>query len=284
MMKELTLEETRQIQIQILNIVDDYCTKKHITYWLDSGTLIGAVRHGGYIPWDDDIDLGMFRTDYDRLMHGFNAVNPRYQLRCVENDPDFCYVQGKVLDLSTVLFEPDLNGEKLAVNIDIFVYDNAPDDPALVRALYDRRDKLRNWNSRRNYKGKIPGSVIRRVASRTLRTVIKVFPKGYYLRKLALNAKTYADQETKALGNFQGYSRPIIDKQLLADFTPHLFEGRYYPIPTRYSEYLDLFYIKYNFRELPPPEKRVSHHSFRAFLAESSSVSSAEGGSNDKGE
>ncbi len=283
-MKELSLDELKQTQLRILNVVDDYCSANRIIYWLDSGTLIGAVRHGGYIPWDDDIDLGMLRPDFERFLKNFNEKDPRYQIRCIENDPSFCYAQGKVLDLSTVLYEPDLDGEKLAVNIDIFVYDNAPANPELIRAIFDRRDKLREWSRRRVSKGIAPGNVLRKLASVVVHTAIKVFPKGWFLRKLVENARRYEQTETTAYGNFIGYSRTVIDKQLLNEFTPHQFEGRSYPIPVRYSEYLDLFYTKYNFREFPPPEKRVSHHHFRAFLADPSSVSSAEERSNDKGE
>lgn len=66
-MREILLDELKDRQIAILDVVDAFCRENNINYWLDSGTLLGAIRHGGYIPWDDDIDIGMLRPDYDRF-------------------------------------------------------------------------------------------------------------------------------------------------------------------------------------------------------------------------
>ena len=67
-MREILLDELKKTQIEILDVVDTFCRENNINYWLDSGTLLGAIRHGGYIPWDDDIDMVMFRDDYDKLV------------------------------------------------------------------------------------------------------------------------------------------------------------------------------------------------------------------------
>ncbi|MEE0804616.1 MAG: LicD family protein, partial [Prevotellamassilia sp.] len=66
-----SIQELRQLQIDILNTVHQFCQERGITYFLSSGTLLGAVRHGGYIPWDDDIDLYMPRESYDRFIREF---------------------------------------------------------------------------------------------------------------------------------------------------------------------------------------------------------------------
>lgn len=114
-MREILLDELKDRQIAILDVVDAFCRENNINYWLDSGTLLGAIRHGGYIPWDDDIDIGMLRPDYDRFLAMFNKLNKQYQVFSVENDINFPYPFGKVLDTHTVLYEPNEQGVKLSI-------------------------------------------------------------------------------------------------------------------------------------------------------------------------
>ena len=106
-MRRIYIDELKKIQINILDQVADFCNKNDISYWLDCGTLLGAVRHKGYIPWDDDVDIGMFRSDFDRFLNLFNQSNERYKVYNIENNNEFYYPFGKVLDTTTILYEPD---------------------------------------------------------------------------------------------------------------------------------------------------------------------------------
>ena len=74
MKKDISVEELKMIQLKILDSIDDFCKKNGIQYFLFSGTLIGAVRHKGYIPWDDDVDICMKRKDYNRFFSEFNEI------------------------------------------------------------------------------------------------------------------------------------------------------------------------------------------------------------------
>ena len=117
-LRRIEQDELKKIQIEILNVVSTFCEKNDIRYWIDCGTLLGAIRHKGYIPWDDDIDIGMLRPDYDRFMQLFNQENERYKFYSIENNTKFLCPHGKVLDTSTILYEPNKKGNKLSVNID----------------------------------------------------------------------------------------------------------------------------------------------------------------------
>ena len=113
--REISPAELKTIQLDILDAVAEFCEARGIHYFLDSGTLLGAVRHKGYIPWDDDIDIAMPREDYDRFMKVFNSEQQRYRFCCPEIDPEFYYGYGKIVDPKTVLYEPDEDGKKTAV-------------------------------------------------------------------------------------------------------------------------------------------------------------------------
>ena len=138
-MRKMIVEEVKARQIQIYKTVASFCEQHNISYWIDSGSLIGTIRHKGYIPWDDDIDIGMLRPDFERMKREFNLFNDRYRFTCIDIDESSFTAYGKVLDTNTILYEPDENGYRSCINVDIFVYDNAPDNAIALKMMYGRR-------------------------------------------------------------------------------------------------------------------------------------------------
>lgn len=261
-MKRLDIEAVKKIQLEILSVVDAFCKENRIQYWLDSGTLLGAIRHRGYIPWDDDVDIGMLRDDFDAFIATFNARNSRYQVICNEVQKDCYYPYAKVIDTHTVLYEPDENGLKLSVNIDIFVYDATPGGKKAEKQ-YDRRDLFAKLNvlqflyypSKKRFK-------------KMLRILIyhglKLFPKGYFSSRIVRNSKKYAKTDAHMVGNFTSATRILCDKSVFDSFVLKEFEGKEYPVPVGYDAWLTAFYGDY--MQLPPLEKRVTHHQFKAYI------------------
>lgn len=266
-MRELTLNELKELQISILTYVADFCEKNEIRYWIDSGTLLGAIRHKGYIPWDDDIDVGMLREDYDKFSKLFDQQSSKYRFVCIENTPDFYLPHGKVCDINTVLYEPDENGYKSAVNIDIFVYDNAPDDKKALRKMYARRDKLRKIHFTLTTDVVMRGDPVKYVVKSARKALYKlIYGKKELIREMVTNSKQYADLSTACVGNFTSYTRMSCNKHVFRDFVNVEFEGLQFKAPIGYDEWLRSFYGDY--MTLPPVEKRVSHHSFKAYFKE----------------
>jgi len=264
-MRKLTLKELKETQICILTYVADFCERNKIRYWIDSGTLLGAIRHKGYIPWDDDIDIGMLREDYDKFSKLFNAHESQYRFVCLENSADFYVPHGKVCDKNTILYEPDENGQKLAVNIDIFVYDNAPDDEAELKEMYDKRDFWRKVYWRQNSYIDKKGNIVKIILKYMRRAVYRVRYKNRNpIQEMIQNSKKYMMCQTRNVGNFTSFTRMSCDKSVFASFIEVEFEGKKYKAPIGYDEWLRSFYGDY--MKLPPEEKRISHHRFVAYM------------------
>ena len=263
-MKEIKEEELKKIQLDILKYLDSFCRKNHINYMLDYGTLLGAVRHGGYIPWDDDIDISMLREDYDKLMKLSSKMDSRYKFYCYETDKDCCITYGKVLDTRTILYEPNKeNGTKTSVFIDVFVYDNKPNDIEYAKKSYKQYIKYKRLNDLQMYssfynKKRIKYNFIRY----PFHLFLQIFPKRYFVKRNIKIHKKYANIDT-------GYIAPsghLCKKELAQDLIEMEFEGYKFLVPREYDLWLKLIFGDY--MKLPPVEKRVSHHCFEAYYKE----------------
>ena len=268
--KQLTLEELKKHQLGILDAVASFCDQNGISYYLSGGTLLGAVRHKGYIPWDDDIDICMMRTDYERFIRTFNLSNDRYKVWTIENNPSFMREYGKVLDTRTVLFEPDEKGKKLSVNIDLFINDSAPTDDVLVNKMYDRRDKLRSANIKREQSKYQKVTGFHSLWYYICGVFRRMIPERYYILELVKNAKKCRDPESEFIGDFSGYyhgqPRVKVKRELFVKMERLEFEGKEYRVPAGYDVWLTALYGDY--MTLPPKEERVSHHRFIAYSLE----------------
>lgn len=265
-MREILSDELKERQILILDVVDAFCRENNINYWLDSGTLLGAIRHEGYIPWDDDIDIGMLRDDYDRFLKEFNAKNNRFKVFSVENNKAFPYPFGKVLDTHTILYEPNENGIKLSINIDILVYDNAPENDKLVNQMYQKRDFYNKIYHFLLYKTKLRDADNFNFIKNSIKIICSKISPCFICKRIVNNSKRYSLRETGWVGNFMTIPRIKVRKDIFDKFIEVNFEGKEYKAPIGWDELLTCLYK--NYMELPPVEERASHHLFRAYVNE----------------
>jgi len=268
-MKQIDVDELKRLQLEILDCFDAFCKKNDIHYWLDYGTLLGAIRHKGFIPWDDDVDIAMLREDYERAAMLFNSQSEnRYTFQTPSNFKGTCYPFGKLIDTSTVLYEYGESGIETGVYIDVFVYDNSPDNKEMAERIFKKRDFLgRVRRLQLPMRDEIRG--MKRFAYKIGSFLLKPVSRGVINRALDRNARTYEKTETKNVSTFTDPYDPTyfcVDKSIFQDLIEVEFEGKQYPAPRKYDYWLGVLYG--NYMELPPVEKRVHQHSFEAFYKE----------------
>ena len=265
MRKYIDSEESKRIQLEILDGIDRFCTQRGLRYSLAYGTLIGAVRHKGFIPWDDDIDLMMPRPDYDRLRKEFQA-DGLYLVDLAERD-DCVETFLKVCKAGTVMVDKNFGRELWGVNVDVFPVDGAPSgDLAGHYAALDRiREKLFQicpyYKSVR--KGRFPLMV--KYALKRLRYF---YPGSFRSLKKKLvdgqKALPYATSEIVGVYYASEKTRTFLKKAIYDEIGTLPFEGKEYPALKHFDTYLSSLYG--NYMQLPPEEKRVSHHAYDSYF------------------
>lgn len=154
---KISLKEQKEIQLEELNYIKNICTKHKLPYFLIGGTLLGAVKYKGYIPWDDDIDIALFRKDYERLIKIIeNDKHPSYAILTPYNNVNYYYPYAKLTHKNTRIIENTKIIKELGVFIDIFPIDYMPIDK---EKFYHRTRFIRNMIIRRMcVKNNIPKS------------------------------------------------------------------------------------------------------------------------------
>ena len=267
-MKKIETNELKSIQIEILQYVHDFCKKNGIVYSLCGGTLIGAVRHSGYIPWDDDLDIMMPRPDYERFCKTFNGNSENYHFSYCGNDKGHYLPFGKVSDTRTVVYETKhqrLLGE-IGVNIDVFPIDGTPNDSEKRDAYWKKMFRLRSLNSFMFQRTLSTEHGIRKIIRRILFVLFKALPANFWAKRINSFAmkNDFSSSNIVACSVFGYFGR---GEELLATNWKEMieldFEGKKINALCGYHDYLSGIYGDY--MELPPKEKRVPPHSANAF-------------------
>jgi len=267
-MKEIIdISELRRVQLDILKHIDNFSKHNGIKYFLSGGTMIGAVRHHGYIPWDDDIDIMMLRDDYEHFISLYTQKDTsKYRLNYYKNDKSFTFPFVKIDDSETVMLE-DVNYkvDGMGINIDLFPIDVIPNDKHQQRKLYSRTSFLMNLFALKNVTPSKERSWYKNAILYISRIMLLPIPMRALVRKLDENALQYRHLQSDYCGvAVWGYGEREINLKKNWDNVLELpFEDTIAPVPEGYDNYLTCVYG--NYMQLPPEDKRVSHHGFKAY-------------------
>ncbi len=267
-MRSIELEELKRLQCEVLQVAHDFCLQHGIKYSLACGTLLGAIRHNGYIPWDDDIDIYMMREDYDRFIRLFPEVyKEHYKLISFERSNRWARAFANLYDDRTV-WEEAKNSveEQIGINIDIFPIDNVPDDDSEWKRFDKKRRILHylvtakytsfRWKNR---------SLVKNLIIALMKFVLLPFSANRNAKWMDSFARKYSHKKTQRVfesvcGIMQ--KRPFLRKDF-EETIPHAFEQYEFQVMKGYHNYLTCAFGDY--MQLPPEKDRHPHHYYIAY-------------------
>ncbi len=264
-------EELKKHLLDMLVAFDAFCTEHGLRYYLSGGTLLGAVRHQGFIPWDDDIDVNMPRPDCEKLMELSGGQIGGYILNPPNYTDLYHAYHWKLFD-DSILITKQLGGETMgkvyAPFIDIFPIDGLPDTEAgnvrhYWRIRFWKRIASCLWGERWLHGATWPSRIYHAV----VRPLALCFgKKGLFDRVIGV-AKSIPFDEAEYVGVMMTNVHTTEERVRKADYLPRIdvqFEGHTFPGPANWDTYLRQLYGDY--MKLPPEEKRVSHHALTPFF------------------
>ena len=257
--RPLTLEDSKALQLEMLKEIDSFCRENDIKYALSCGTLIGAVRHKGYIPWDDDVDITMLYPDMLKFKKLFKSKNMLY---CdIDVNPNFEYMFSRILSLKT--FSKLGSHRCEGVCIDLYPIVECSSDVNEINKLLPKGQKL--LETRMNYI-----KWHRRLQRYTPFTFLPGFRKSirnYYnfmfndIQKVG--GGSYYQIGGPIVGNNNNFFHNMWSFNPLEEVIVMPFENLSFSVPARYDEMLSIRYGDY--MQLPPEDQRHPYHGFHYY-------------------
>lgn len=261
-MKEIGIDELKEIQLDMLTDIDSFCRKNKINYTLAYGTLIGAIRHKGYIPWDDDIDIAMPRPSYDKFLKTFNGNYDYLHVFAPELDNNFYAPYANVCNTKTVLCEVGNSHRNvvMGIKIDIFPIDGTSESVKGYRRDYKKMKWIKQLMFAKRYENKFKNF------STILWALLSAPFKYSYLQEKGISIlskydfckSSYVQQMAYPI-----YTSERLKRELFENYIEVEFENRKFRAIDDYDVYLTSLYG--NYMQLPPKEKQIPHHGFSAY-------------------
>lgn len=258
------LRKIQKIELYVLKELKRICEQNDIKYFLIAGTLIGSVRHKGFIPWDDDIDVGMLRSDFEKFVELCKTElnKDEFFLQIPENEEtsaDYGIARLR-LNNTRIVIESRKNVKcHEGFFVEIFPYDNMPDNKILAKIYGNGFAVLKRIYALRKGYTSNPRTLYAKIAVRTATILLKPI-KTKTLQKWLIKYpyKFYNKKVVQASLLNEGYAHEHHDVKTITELSTGEFEGEIFPIPSDYNKFLTEQYG--NYMQLPPKNEQVNHH------------------------
>lgn len=270
--EEMSVEECRKVQLDMLDALAAVCKEYGLRYYLSGGTLLGAIRHKGFIPWDDDIDINMPRPDCEKLMEITGGKIGNYVLRTADMEMFAPCCESFRLYNYDVVIESAVGGTAVKhpnyypVFIDIFPIEGLPTDEKETKKHYAKVMVLRKLMRVAQLKHMQGSNLKAHIFHIVAWIPTKIVGYRKFAEMIQEHVQKYKFDEQEYVGVMTAPAQTLSEKVLKADYIKPIevsFEGRTYIGPSNYDTYLSQLYGDY--MKLPPKEKQKSHHVFRFF-------------------
>ncbi len=257
---ENIVKKIQKVVFSILCDIDDFCKENNLKYYLSGGTCLGAVRHKGFIPWDDDGDIMMPREDFEKFLEGFSKkYKNKYAVGSIKTDNTWQRPSAQIYDLNSKIIQPNLNYKPRGISVDVFAIDGVPEN-SIHRWYYYKKlrvlNGIRNTSIRVNFRDQEKNRIVKKIVSLFTR---KIGPRYFavimdkYASRFAFESSRYV---AASLPIHYG-ARETIEKQYMMNATLLDFEGRKFPVPIGYDKYLTNLYG--NYMEIPEDAKEKGY-------------------------
>ena len=269
---ELTMGENQQAALQVMKSVAALCDQLNLRYYLAYGSLIGAIRHEGFIPWDDDLDIWMPRADYHKLIAYFEenqaSVEP-LRLFSIYNNPDYPYMISRISDCRYEVVTENEASYGLGAFIDVYPMDgmgNCEEEYTALKNKASRYSSLCFLSTRLRCEKGNTKSKLKLLVKYPAFLYAKLRGKRYFMDKLEAMEKNCDYDGSAYIGCLVWGSdgiKCVFPREWFEQSVDVPFEGCAFKAPVAYDQVLRRLYGDY--MKLPPEEDRIGHHFYRTY-------------------
>lgn len=271
MNQPLTMDKIQKVSLEILKHITKICDENGFKYCLMYGTLIGAIRHKGYIPWDDDVDIMMPRPDYEALLL-YLKNHPqrlgRYQIFNRTTHKDYRYTITRIADSDYVIDTGDKYSCGMGIFIDVYPYDGLGNNPGEALAILKDARRLCDCLYQTVWQSVLPPANIS-LHSKIFYFINHLKNKllgGKRILNKIENLRRYEYDESEYVGPLWYFTKPervLFKRNIFENMIKVSFEDSEFNVPRDYHEVLTQEYG--NYMELPPIDQRIYHHHYKAY-------------------